>query len=105
MCEKGVCVTYSPPLDFPLCRREALVSVFRSDLEAQVEALNKGVGELRLLAQHDMVLDAGSEEEAVLEYTRDLLVKVAAQHSQVRRRRCWSTRGSCWSRWQHSTPR
>ena len=23
----------------------------------------------------------------------------------ARRRRCWSTRGICWSRWQHSTPR
>ena len=35
--------------------------------------------DIRLLAQHDMILDENSEEEKVLEYTSELLAKVAAQ--------------------------
>lgn len=45
--------------------RDNLVQLFRTDLEAQVERLNKEVKDISLLAQHDMILDEHSREQQV----------------------------------------
>ena len=46
--------------------REALVIKFKGDLVDQTEALTKEVADIRLLAQHDMILEETSDPQQVM---------------------------------------
>ncbi len=65
--------------------RDGLVARFKADLESQVEGLGREVVDIRLLAQHDMILDETSDQEQVLAYTSELLKKVEAQTAAAQR--------------------
>ena len=51
----------------------------------QVDGLQREVVDIRLLAQHDSILDDNSESDTVLKYTQELLDKVAAQQAASQR--------------------
>ncbi|GAX73618.1 hypothetical protein CEUSTIGMA_g1069.t1 [Chlamydomonas eustigma] len=63
--------------------KDAMIQRFRVDLDNQVEDLLKEVVDIRLLAQHDMILDEQSEIEDVLSYTQGLLDKVESQQARA----------------------
>ena len=69
--------------------RDDNIARFNHGLQGEFEALQKGVTEARNAAQHEMILDEASQQDAVVAYLTEIKARVDSIVAEQQRINCY----------------